>query len=60
MDVYTVEDVMRILGCKKSYAYQKIREARDMLKSQGYILPPAGKVPKAYFNERVYKKESVV
>ncbi len=37
----------------------KIREARDMLKSQGYILPPAGKVPKTYFNERVYKKESV-
>lgn len=60
MDVYTVEDVMRILCCKKSYAYKKIREARDMLKSQGYILPPAGKVPKAYFNERVYKKESVV
>lgn len=60
MEVYTVEDVMRILCCKKSYAYKKIREARDMLKSQGYILPPAGKVPKTYFNERVYKKESVV
>ena len=60
MDVYTVEDVMRILGCKKSYAYKKIREARAMLKSQGYILPPAGKVSKTYFNERVYKKESEV
>ena len=33
MDVYTVEDVMRILCCKKSYAYKKIREARH------YFLP---------------------
>lgn len=34
MDVYTVEDVMRILCCKKSYAYKKNK------RSKGYAQKP--------------------
>lgn len=39
MEIYTVEDVMKILHCSKSTAYKMIRIVRDELKQQGYILP---------------------
>lgn len=51
---YGVDDVMRLLGCKQSYAYKVIRELRDEMAEKGYVLPPAGKISKAYFNERLY------
>ena len=51
---YDKEDVKRILECADSYAYKVIRELRDEMADKGYILPPAGKISKAYFDERLY------
>ena len=51
---YGKEDVKRILECADSYAYKAIRELRDEMADKGYILPPAGKISKAYFDERLY------
>lgn len=51
---YDKEDVKRILECADSYAYKVIRELRDEMADKGYILPPAGKMYKAYFDERLY------
>lgn len=58
MEIYIVDDVMKILHCSKSTAYKMIRIVRNELKQQGYLLPPAGKVPKNYFDERIYKSNN--
>lgn len=51
---YNVNDVKRILECADSHAYKVIRELREEMAKKGYILPPAGKISKAYFDERLY------
>lgn len=53
---YNVNDVKKILDCADSYAYKVIRELREEMANKGYILPPAGKISKAYFDERFYGK----
>ena len=49
---YGVEDVMAILGVKRTKAYEKIKELRSDLVKAGYIEPPAGRIQKKYFCER--------
>ena len=51
---YGKDDVKRLLGCADSYAYRVIRDLREEMAAKGYILPPAGKISKAYFDERLY------
>lgn len=52
---YDKDDVKRMLECADSYAYKVIRRLRDEMAAKGYILPPAGKISKAYFDERIYE-----
>lgn len=49
---YTVDDVMVILGCKRTKAQDVIRELNDELVEKGYRKWPKGKISKKYFNER--------
>ena len=49
---YGVEEVIAILGVRRTKAYEIIRELREDLKSKGYIEPPAGRIQKRYFCER--------
>jgi len=51
---YTVQDVMVILGCKRTKAQDAIRELNDELVQKGYMRYPRGRVPKKYFDERHY------
>lgn len=53
MDLYLVNDVMKILGVSKSKAYKVIQDMNEELKEKGYFVI-AGKVPKKYFEERFY------
>ncbi len=48
-----VDDIMEILHVSKSHAYKVIKELNDELKAKGYYTN-AGRVPRAYFNERNY------
>lgn len=48
-----VEEVMEILQVGQTTAYKIIRQLNDELKSKGYIVV-MGRVPRKYFNERVY------
>lgn len=55
-DYYKVEDVMRLLGVKRSKAYTIMRDLRKELIASGemYSGYPAGQVPKKYFNSRCW------
>lgn len=52
--MYGVEDVMLMLDCSRSYAYNIIKTLRKELEDKGYMPGPAGKVRKSYFDERFY------
>lgn len=51
---YEVEDVMLLLGIKRSKAYKIMRSLRQELIASGRLIDeyPAGRVPKRYFNAR--------
>lgn len=49
---YTVDDVMIILGCKRTKAQDVIRELNEELVEKGYRRWPKGKISKKYFEER--------
>lgn len=49
---YTVQDVMKILGCKQTKAQEIIRNLNDEMVERGYMRYPKGKVSRKYFNER--------
>lgn len=51
---YYIDDVRKILNCSETTGYRIIRQLNDELKANGYITI-AGRVPKAYFNERCYQ-----
>ena len=51
---YGVEEIMAILGIKRSKAYSIIYQLRQDLESEGYIIPPAGRVQKRYFCDRFH------
>ncbi|WP_018213716.1 hypothetical protein [Desulfitobacterium hafniense] len=53
MEFYQVNDVMKMLGISQSKAYGIIRDLNKELKAKGYITIN-GKVPKIYFDERLY------
>lgn len=57
--MYDVADVMIMLDCSRSYAYNIIKTLREELKSKGYMPGPSGKVRKSYFDERFYMPEEV-
>lgn len=46
-------EVAEILGTSKSHAYKLVQQLNDELKKQGYIVI-AGKVSRAYFEEKIY------
>lgn len=50
---YTVDDVCRILGVSKPTAYREIKKLNDELRRKDYITI-SGKVPRKYFEERLY------
>jgi hypothetical protein len=47
----TSEDVMKLLGCKRSYAGVAIRDVNTKAKSEGLHAFPAGKANKYRFSE---------
>ncbi len=51
--IMNVRDVATVLEVSESKAYGVIRELNKDLSAQGYITIP-GKVPKAFFEEKVY------
>ncbi|WP_310605299.1 ICEBs1 excisionase [Anaerosporobacter sp.] len=56
---YNVEEVAAILDVSNGHAYKVIRSLNDELKEQGFIVI-AGRIPKAYFNEKYYGLHSVM
>ena len=50
---YSVTEVQEILDVSKSKAYEIIRIFNDELKEKNYLVL-RGKVPKKYFNEKIY------
>lgn len=48
-----VNDIMNILGVKKSKAYAIIKQLNHDIHQMGY-LTVKGKVPKKYFYEKIY------
>lgn len=50
---YSVTEVQEILDVSKSKAYEIIRVFNDELKEKNYLVL-RGKVPKKYFNEKIY------
>lgn len=50
------KEVSEILNCKKSHAYQVIRELNKELEEKGYMIEK-GKVPSKYFFERFNLKD---
>ncbi|WP_370835514.1 DNA-binding protein [Faecalibacillus intestinalis] len=50
-EVYTKNDVMMILNCKKTKAYDVIRKLNKELEKEGYFTI-AGKVNAKYFRKR--------
>ena len=51
--IMNVKDVMAVLEVSESKAYSILRELNSELKERGFITIP-GKVPTAYFEEKVY------
>lgn len=51
--VYTMEDVMVILKCGKTKAYEVIKYLNGELKKMNYMVIP-GRVPSKFFNERLH------
>lgn len=51
--IVTAKDVMMALGVSESKAYGIIKQLNQELAAKGYITIP-GKVPTAYFEEKVY------
>ncbi|MDD3220154.1 MAG: DNA-binding protein [Lachnospiraceae bacterium] len=49
----TVEDVRRILGVSKNFAYKIIRQYNKELEERGFLVMP-GKVSTQYLAEKVY------
>lgn len=49
----TVKEVQEVIGCGEGLAYKIIRELNAELKAKGYLVI-TGKVPRAYFEEKVY------
>lgn len=51
---YTVEDVEKLLGVKRSKAYSIMRKLRGELIAEGKIIEeyPVGRIPKRYFDIR--------
>lgn len=51
---YTVEDIMQLLGVKRSKAYSIMRKLREELIASGNLIEeyPVGRIPKRYFNSR--------
>lgn len=47
------KEVAEILGTSKSHAYKLVQQLNDELKKQGNIVI-AGKVSRAYFEEKIY------
>lgn len=54
---YTAKEVSEMLDISQSKAYQLIKNLNTELDEKGYITI-AGKVPKAYFNEKCYGMEA--
>lgn len=50
---YSVTEVQEILDVSKSKAYEIIRVFYEELKEKNYLVL-RGKVPKKYFNEKIY------
>lgn len=50
---YSVTEVQEILDVSKSKAYEIIRVFNEELKEKNYLVL-RGKVPKKYFNEKIY------
>lgn len=48
-----VDQVAEILGTSKSHAYKVVQQLNAELDKQGYIVI-AGKVSRAYFEEKIY------
>ena len=55
---YNVDDVAKILGVKQGKAYEVIRKLNFELDEKGYITI-RGKIPVAYFRERIYGAEQI-
>ncbi len=51
--VYTVDDVVNMLGISKSKAYKMVQSYNKELAAKGYITI-SGKIPKAYLEEKLY------
>ena len=51
--IMNVRDVMAVLEVSESKAYGVIRQLNGELAKKGFIVIP-GKIPKAYFEEKVY------
>lgn len=51
--IMNVRDVMDVLEVSESKAYGILRQMNEELKAKGFITIP-GKVPTAYFEEKVY------
>lgn len=51
--VYLVQDVQKMLHISESRAYKVIRDLNKELKAKGMIVI-SGRVPKKYFDERIY------
>ncbi len=51
--IMNVRDVMKVLEVSESKAYGVIRQLNRELAEKGYITIP-GKVPAAYFQEKIY------
>ena len=47
-----VREVMEILKCSRSYAYQLIAKLNKELEQKKYLIV-RGRVPRKYFNERL-------
>lgn len=50
---YYVDDVMKLVGCKRTKAYNIIKALNNELRDEGYYTYD-GRVPKRRFNERFY------
>ena len=47
------KEVAEILGTSKSHAYKVVQQLNEELRNQGHIVI-AGKVSRAYFEEKIY------
>lgn len=51
-----VDEVAKLLGTSKAYAYKLIHRLNAEMEQKGYITI-SGKVNRIYFNERIYGKD---